>query len=562
MTMIAGLIPLLVIAGLVAGAVALARRANPAAATSMLRLLITAAFTLATAIITAVGVAQLLQLAFEGGDVIAGRSATVVARAVALTAVGLPVFVVLWRYLLRTLDRSDRSSLAWSLYLATSTAVFGIGTIVGLGNGLAWLFGWNDFGAGSLGTGIAWGLMAAWHEWHRVSLRPPARLGEIPIAVGSTVGLVVAAIGGGVIVGAVLEGAYQAITDVVVIEPWMWETIGESAIFLALGGALWWWHWLHDLRRREPSIARSLYLLAPGSAGGAVVGLTGAGGVLFTILQYFFGDAASTVAGQFQDLPGMLTAIGVGFLVWRYHRTVALSDPAVAETEVGYTYRYLLGGLALIAGATGFGVVVNGLLAAVTPAIAGRGGADLLLGGLSALAVGAPVWWLTWRPRVAPTEAEATSHARRTYLTVLAGVGGVAALVSLILVIYRMLESMLEGDSFELLIDRARAPFGVLMATGVVAAYHIVTWRRERHLLPAAGHVAVRRVTVLTTHPENGLHDLRKDLGVPVVTMHSGGTGRVVTEEELTAYLRSLEADEAVIIEEERGYRVIRITED
>ncbi len=560
-TMIAGLIPLLVIAGLVAGAVALARRASPAAGTSMLRLLITAAFTLATAIIAAVGVAQLLELAFEGGDVIAGRSATAIARAVALTAVGLPAFVVLWRYLMKTLDRSDRSSLAWSLYLATATAVFGIGTIVGLGNGLAWLFGWNEFGAGSLGTGIAWGLMAAWHEWHRVSLRPPARLGEIPIAVGSTIGLVVAGIGGGVIIGALLEGAYEAITDVIVIEPWMWEVIGESAIFMVLGGALWWWQWLRDLRHRDPSIARSLYLLAPGSAGGAVVALTGTGGLLFTILQHFFGDGAPTATLQFRDLPGMLTAVGVGFLVWRYHRTVALGETAVAETEVGYTYRYLLGGLALIAGATGFGVVVNGLLAAATPAIAGEAGADLLLGGLSALVVGAPVWWLTWRPRVTPTEAEATSHARRIYLTVLAGVGGVAALVSLILVIYRILESILEGDTFELLVDRARAPFGVLMATGLVAAYHIVTWRRERRLLPEAEHVAVRRVTVLTTHPENGLRGLKKDLGVPVVTRHSGGAGRVVSEEELAAYLRTLEADEAVIIEEERGYRVIRITE-
>ena len=562
LTMIAGLIPLLVIAGLVAGAVALARRANPAAGTSMLRLLITAAFTLATAIIAAVGVAQLLQLAFEGGDVIAGRSATAVARAVALTAVGLPAFVVLWRYLMKALDRSDRTSLAWNLYLATATAVFGIGTMVGLGNGFAWIFGWTEVGAGPLGTGIAWGLMLAWHEWHRVSVRPPARLGEIPLSVGSTIGLVAAGIGAGGVVSALLDAAYQALTDTAVIGSGLWEQLGESAIFFVLGGALWWWQWLHDLRDREPSMARSLYLLAPGSAGGAIVALTGTGGLLFTILQHFFGDGASTAARQFQDLPGMLAAIGIGFLVWRYHRTVALADPAVAETEVGYTYRYLLGGLALVAGATGFGVVVNGLLAASTPAVAGEGGADLLLGGLSALAVGAPVWWITWRPRVAPTETEVTSHARRTYLTVLAGVGGVAALVSLILVIYRVLESMLEGDDFGVLVDRTRAPFGVLMATGLVAAYHIVMWRRERHLLPEAEHVAVRRVTVLTTHPENGLHNLRKDLGVPVVTMHSGGTGRVVTEEELTAYLRSLEADEAVIIEEEGGYRVIRFTED
>ena len=560
--MIAGLIPLLIIGGLVAGAVALARRTNPVAGAGLMRLLVTAAFTLATAIIAAVGVAQLLELAFETGDLIAGRSATNIARAVSLTGVGLPTFIVLWRYLLRTLDRADRSSLVWSLYLATATAVFGIGAIVGLGNGLAWVFGWNEFGAGSLATGLAWGLMAAWHEWHRVSVRPPHRLGGIPVAVGSTIGLVVGAVGIGTVVSSLLDRAYQAMTEVAVAQSALWDQVGEGAIWTVLGAALWWWHWLHDLKGQETSVERSLYLLVPGSAGGAVVCLSGTGGLLFTVLQHFFGDGASSAAAQFNDLPGMLTAIGLGFVVWRYHRAVALGDPEVAETEVGYSYRFVLGGLALVAAATGFGVVVNGLLAAATPSVAGEAGVDLLLGGIAALVVGAPVWWLTWRPRVAPTLAEITSHSRRIYLTVLAGVGGVTALVSLILVIYRVLESVLEGDTFGVLVDRSRASFGVLAATGLVAAYHVTTWRRERRQLPEEEHAVIRRVTVVTTHPEDGMRRLGKDLGVPVVTMHSGGTGRVIEEAQLAEYLRTLEADEAVVIEEETGYRVIRITED
>jgi len=327
-----------------------------------------------------------------------------------------------------------------------------------------------------------------------------------------------------------------------------------------LGAGVWWWQWIHDGARREPSIARSLYLLVPGAAGGAVAALAGAGALVFTVLQHFLGDGAPTAAAQFQELPAMFTAIVLGFVVWRYHRTVELSQSEVLESEIGYSYRYLLGGLALLAAATGFGVAVNGLLAAATPAVAGERGVDLLLGGLSALSVGLPVWWLTWRPHQAPTEGEAVSRSRRSYLTVLAGVGGVAALVSLILVVYRVLESALEGDSFAVLIDRSRAPFGVLTATTLVAAYHVITWRRERRLTPEAELPALRRVTVLTTHTGNGLRSLDKDLGIAMVTLHSGGFGRVVGEAEVAGCLRGLDAPEALVIEEEQGYRVIGIT--
>lgn len=558
--MIAGLFPLLLIAGLVAGVVWLSKRTGPAGSGSGLRYIVTAFFTLATGIIAAVGVAQLLALAFERGDVIAGRPATEVARAIALTVVGLPAFVALWRYLIRLVEQADGSTVVWGLYLTLATAVFGIGTVVGLGVGLTWALGWSDVGAGALATGISWGVMSGWHEWHRVSVVRPVVLADLAPSVGSAIGLVTGAVGLGMVFVALLNRAYQTIVEVSVSQPGLGEQVGEGAVWLVLGTGVWWWMWLHDAARREPSVARSLYLLVPGAAGGAVAALAGAGALLFTVLQHFLGDGASAAAVQFEEVPTMLTAIALGFVVWRYHRSVELSRSESLESEIGYSYRYLLGGLSLLAAAAGFGVAVNGLLAASTPAVVGEGGIDLLLGGLSALAVGLPLWWFTWRPHQAPTDREAISRSRRSYLTVLAGVGGVAALVSLILVVYRVLESILEGDSFALLVDRSRGPFGVLVATALVAAYHVVTWRRERRQTPEAEHPILRRVTVLTTRTGNGLRTLDKDLGIPMVTMHSSGIGRVVDEAEVAGYLRGLDAPEAMVIEEEHGYRVIEIT--
>lgn len=560
--MLSSLFSLLVIGGLVAGAVALSKRAGPAGQAAGLRLILTALFLAATAIVSAVGIAQLLELALESGDRLAGSNASDVARAIALTAVGLPSFAALWRYQSRLTTEAGSASPAWGLYLALATAVFATGTVIGLGAGLIWLFGWESTGAGSLATGIAWGAMWAWHEWHRVSVRPPVRLSDVAPSIGSTIGLITLASGVSAVVIALLEPAYEALTGLEVVDERFGQRIGEGAVWLTLGAGLWWWQWLRDARRRRPSLARSAYLLVPGAAMGAVVGLSALAVAFYTTVEFAVGRGDASAASQFEVVPELLATMAVGFLVWRYHRTVVLEDPTVLDTDLGYSYRYLLGGIGLIAAASGFGVVINGLLAAATPAVAGSRSTDLLVGGISALLVGGPVWWTTWRPRTRPDDEEVGSRARRTYLTVLAGVGGVTALISLILFVYRLLESMLQADPFGTTVDRFRAPFGVLVATGMVAGYHIVTWRTERRRLPEAERVAVRRVTVVTTHPDDGLRGLGKDLGVPVTTLHSGGTGRVVESAELADYLRTLEADEAVVIEEERGYRVIRVTDD
>ena len=120
------------------------------------------------------------------------------------------------------------------------------------------------------------------------------------------------------------------------------------------------------------------------------------------------------------------------------------------ESPVGSIYRYLLAGVGLLAAATGLGILVNAILSTTVTVAGGDSSIDILLGGLTGLIVGVPVWWKTWTPIQAAVAADPTGirrPARRVYLTILAGLGGLVTIISLIVLTYQLFESVLEGDT-------------------------------------------------------------------------------------------------------------------
>jgi hypothetical protein len=153
-----------------------------------------------------------------------------------------------------------------------------------------------------------------------------------------------------------------------------------------------------------------------------------------------------------------------------------------------------MSGLGLVAAASGIGVVLNAGLAALADPLASSGTRTLLLGGLSALVVGAPVWWLNWRPTRRVEPAESADTARRVYLVVVFGISAVVALVALLVVGYRLFEFVLDPVATASLIDRVRAPLGLLVATALVFAYHFAVWRHDRAVIAAHGLAPGRRI--------------------------------------------------------------------
>lgn len=499
--MIGGLWPLALVVLLVIGGIALARRIGregggegPEGGT--LRRVVTTLLLLGLLILAATGVAQLLGLALPGGEIVR-RGAGDIAQALALTIVGVPGFALAWRYQTRVLERPGESrSVAWSIYLTLVTLVFGIGTVVGLVNGIRWVVGVGPRASTALSLGVVWGAVWVWHVLVVGSRFTPVRIPEGPPVVGSAIGLVTATTGLTGALGLLFSEAYATMTEEVALSAGFGDEFFSLLLWFVAGTAVWTWQWLGDARHRETSVLRSTYTLVLGVFGGAVLALTAVGGIVFALLDAPFTDA--DLVEHFDVVPPLIAGLIVGWAVWRYHRAVVLEHPAVLETDTGFAYHYLLAGVGLVAAAGGLGVVVNALLAALVPAIETRNATRLLAGGLAGLVVGTPVWWRTWRPTVAPSEIEIRSAARRIYLTVLAGLGSLVGLISLIILMYGLFEGVIDGQPFETIVDNIRAPLGVLVGTSIVGWYHVRIWRSERHV--AAVEVpGPRAITLVTT---------------------------------------------------------------
>ena len=68
------------------------------------------------------------------------------------------------------------------------------------------------------------------------------------------------------------------------------------------------------------------------------------------------------------------------------------------------------------------------------------------------------------------------------------------AVVTLLVIGFRMFEFFLGEVSGGSLVDRIRAPLGLLVATGLVFGYHFAVWRQDRAVLAAAGPVRPRTI--------------------------------------------------------------------
>jgi hypothetical protein len=210
------------------------------------------------------------------------------------------------------------------------------------------------------------------------------------------------------------------------------DPVFASIVWTLVGAAVWAWQFLMRPAYDDPS--RAGLVLGIGVGGGALMGLTGLTALLALTLSAITGDFDTNGMGE------AIGAIGVGFLVWRFHRGLA------SERDEARIARHLVSGISLIGVAIGIGVLVNAGLAALTPAFASANEDELLWGGLASLIANGPVWWLAWRPDVRPDPDHGTT-VQRTYLTVLGGVAAVTGAVALIYLLFQLLEGLFDGDS-------------------------------------------------------------------------------------------------------------------
>jgi hypothetical protein len=529
------LVPLAVLGAVIAGIAALAKRNEEEPPDGFVRRIVVSGLTFGMTIVLALGVFNLLDIAFSSFDDEIFRSGSAdMARALAMTIVGGPAAFALWRYQLRVLSGPDGRSIVWLLHQAFASATFSTGTVVALGNGIR-PTDFDSSARSSLAFAVAWGAAWLFHEWVR-GRHPAPILPGLAQAIAGGVGLITLAYGGVALLAAIFA---QIEPDVIASSG---RPIVSAIVWLAIGAGVWAWQFL-----TAPSLdrwSRVGLVLGLGVGGGALLALGGA--TLFATLLL----GTITDGLEWEEIGAALGAVAVGSLIWRYHHGLSRD---LEERRVG---RHLVSGLSLIGLAVGIGVLVNYGLAALTPAFAARNEDELLWTGLAAVLVNGPVWWFTWRPDRRP-DPDTGTVVQRTYLTVLGGVAGVVGAIALIYLAFQLIEGILDGDSAGTIVDAIRAPLGFVVATAGVTGYHYRRWAASRVHEEAQASVTVERVTLVG--PGEVADSLRHDLGVRVTRWASAGEGRVLGAGDLAQHLRDLDATDVLVVEEDGGFRVVRL---
>lgn len=516
-------------------------------------------------VIVAIGVSGLLGRLLET-DVLVTGDESALARDLTFTLVGGPLFVVVALWTRRRLadDADEARSFGWAAYVTLASLTSLVVAMTGLDRVLTWAVGLEEYDGRALARLLVWGGLWAAHWWidTRTTPREHARVHHLA---GSLLGLVTAATG----LGGLLSGTLRVLLglDGGTVIATGGSPMREGLVTLAVGAPVWFVYWVRTTARDERTPLWLAYVLLVGVAGGLATAIVAASTLLYQVLVWLVGDPGSaTAAEHFDDAPAAAAATVVGVLVWWYHRTVLRTEAGDARTEVRRVYEYLMAGTGLLAASAGLVMVLAALVdaAAGSPFIGGDG-VNTLLAAVTLLAVGGPVWWLYWRriqaaSRDTPTD-EIASPTRRVYLAVLFGLGGLAAVVALIVGVYLLLDDVVQGTVGAETLRSMRFPVGVLFTTAAVAAYHGAVHRSDRERMPAAVAPQGPRFVLLVGPDDREVARAvaRRTHGqVQAWTLVDDGRA-TWSADEVMAALEGTTAEEVIVLCDEDGLRAIPV---
>ena len=603
------LAPLAVLAGVAGGLVALFRRAGREDEDAgddgigQLRRVFTYGLNLVALGVAVSGVTLVLRGLLEaasGERVLAGGEEQV-AFALALTLVGVPLWLLLWRAAQRTVRErpAEAGALIRKLYVY---AVLGVSAAVGAGSLAAFLvgvFGVDDFRlswlALPLTSGGVW-----WLHWRGETLEGQptgqARLARsLYVYVTAAYGLVMLAVSAMLILALALADAYDALTGAWLLSPdglALGSSDARVALAFALIGAVWWrFHWGVVARREGPSDPRHIYVYLF-TAGGAIGALTALTAMLDGVLQWAVG-APSAVAYQgtailaddlraapaalhFRFLSGALAGLVVAAGLWGYHAAVTHGEPgtlAGGQSAARRVYRYLIAAVGIAWLGSGLVVLLGTAIALVTPESGDvLAGEDSLLGpfslGVAITVVGAAVWGRYWRvlqrEAAARPEEERGAQSRRTYIYAVFGVAALIAVGNLSALLFIVLRDLLEGSLAASALNESAWSIGALLTAGAVGIHHLLVLSNDRAYAPADAAPAEppprRKSVIVVAASEDAARRIEAQLGYGVRWWRASGGGEALpTEEEaasVAAQVAEAPGEHALVVVGADGARV------
>jgi len=518
-------------------------------------------------VVVTVGLSGLLGRLLES-DVLVRADEAPLARSLAFTVVGVPLFVglALWSRRRITEDPEEARSLGWAFYVSAASLTSLVVAMTQLHQVLEWATGQQDYDGRALASFVVWGASWVVHWLVDARVTPPAHAHPHHL-LGSLIGLVTAATG----LAGLLAGALRSLLGLEgdVLAGAGGTMLLEGLVTLAVGAPVWFLYWSRTAVRYQRDPLWLGYVLLAGVAGGLVTAIIAASTLIYSVLVWLVGEPRSAdPAVHFDGAPTAAAAALVGTLVWWYHHALLEEAGAEARTEVRRVYEYLMAGVALLAGAGGLATVIVALIEAVTgtaQVLVAGSAVNTLLVAATLLGVGGPVWWVYWRriqraARAAPS-AELASPSRRIYLFVLLGLGGVAAVVALLVGVFFLFEDVVEGTVGAETLRRMRVAIGVLVTSGAIASYHLAVYRADRGQAPS-GIEARGPSFVLLVGPTDA--DLaravaRRTQGRVQAWSRADDGIAAWSVDEVMAALEETVGDEVIVLADPAGPRVIPI---
>jgi len=491
------------------------------------------------------------------------QDASALALSLSFVVVGVPVFlgVAVWtRRSFRADPHLPQEPLA--AFFLTLASIFAL--ISTLSNSIEALQGFisgNRFAGQALSNAIIWGLI--WFGlWRLQTAIIPRENLKIQIFVGSLIGYISSVVGLVGVIGASISYLF-GINKATFVSVGT-RGITDSLIVVALSSLVWFHYWIRNSSKSTKDNLWFIYVLLAGVGGGLVMSVVAASAALYKTAVWFVGEPTSTNAlVHFVGTPTSVGTVLVGLLAWWYHKSVL--PAALDRNEINRIYDYLISGIGLISGAVGLSMILIATIEATIKSnvLVGGSAVNTLLAAGTLVIVGGPVWVLYWRNIQAEVtksaDQELVSPTRRIYLFILFGIGGIAAIVSLLVLVYRIFDDAFTDAIGMMTIRDVRYAIGVLVSTAIISAYHWAIYRQENRYEVKFG---TRENSVLLIGPMNKelVRSVRQETGAQVTTLtRTDDTELIWPIERVISLIKDNTDEQIVILLDQTGLKIIPV---
>ena len=383
----------------------------------------------------------------------------------------------------------EQGALGWVLYQGIVELVTLIGFATAANDLLDGIIGAGDVEPQNLVHLAVWG--AVWVVHVRLGDRivdgEPVRSTLVPFAVSiNALGALVASVGS--VIALAFMAVYEGITG---YSSWggTVDGIRDVASVLIVSAVLWWWYWLRQAAHDRGSMLHHAYTLFVGVLGGlgALVGV--AFGFLSRLINWGFAIGEDPAVEYFEFLPAAAAVAVVATIVWRYHRELLPPAEGRPRNDVDRAADHMAAFVGICALLAGVFVVLFVAFHHLTPVPSGaeRETTMVVVVGLPLLVVGALVWRRFWQAvQIHADDAEEVGSAvRRAYLYVIFGISGIAVLVTLLFLVFQVIDGILNTSFDREGIWDLHAPLAIAITAGLAAAYHRRVMRSDQKVLAA-----------------------------------------------------------------------------